>query len=160
MPSTKYGSGSGGGDDPFKNSTSGSMSKKLKEPKKKRGDSKKKEEEQSSNRESQRAYRERRERRLTELELQVQEAEVLNQTLTTAYQELKAEIDRLQAEKAQEAYYASMAAQAGPSYDASYAGSSSGATGYEQQGDPNLWAYDSNWVPEEWDDGGNGNQQY
>lgn len=82
---------------------------------------------------------------------------MLNQTLTAAYQELRAEMDSLQAEKAQEQYYASMAAastQAGPSsYDAS--------AGYgQQQADPSLWAYDSNWVPEEWDDGGNGGQQY
>lgn len=175
------------------------MSKKLKEPKKKRGDSKNKEEEQASvsgpgelypsgnrksltapppqrrrnqNRASQRAYRERREQRLTELEAQVQEAEMLNQTLTAAYQELRAEMDGLQAEKAQEQYYASMAAasssqaEASSSYDASYgAASSSGAAGGygggQQQADPNMWAYDSNWVPEEWDDGGNGGgQQY
>ena len=85
---------------------------------------------------------------------------MLNQTLTTAYQELRAEMDSLQAEKAQEQYYASMAAaqQAGssPSYDASYGTAASGAEGYGQQGDPNMWAYDSNWVPEEWDDGGAG----
>ncbi|KAI7780684.1 hypothetical protein LA080_015843 [Diaporthe eres] len=170
MPSSKYGSGSGGGSDPFKNSTSGSMSKKLKEPKKKRGDSKNKEEEHASrrrtqNRASQRAYRERRENRLQELEAQVQEAEMLNQTLTAAYQELRAEMDSLQAEKAQEQYYASMAAaQAGPSsYDASYEGtpaSGGTSTGYGQQADPSLWAYDSSWVPEEWDDGGSGGQQY
>lgn len=110
----------------------------------------------TQNRESQRAYRERRENRLQELEIQVQEAEILNQTLTTAYQELKTEMDGLQAEKAQEQYYASMSAQAGPSYDPSYGASASGATGYEQPADPNLWTYDSNWVPEEWDDGGNG----
>lgn len=197
MPSSKYGSGSGGGNDPFKNSTSGSMSKKLKEPKKKRGDSKNKEEEQTSvsrllapsrsishplmltttpkrrrtqNRTSQRAYRERREHRLQELEAQVQEAETLNQTLTAAYQELRAEMDSLQAEKAQEQYYASMAAAqqqqqqqqaGGPSsgYDPSAYGAAEG--GY---GDPNMWAYDStNWVPEEWDQGGSsggGHQQY
>lgn len=47
MPSTKHGSSSGGGEDPFKNNTPGSMSKKLKEPKKKRGDPKKREEEQT-----------------------------------------------------------------------------------------------------------------
>lgn len=91
---------------------------------------------------------------------------MLNQTLTAAYQDLRTEMDSLQAEKAQEQYYASMAAaqEAGPSsYDASYGGSAaSGAESYGQQGDPSLWAYDSNWVPEEWDDGGNGggSQQY
>lgn len=93
---------------------------------------------------------------------------MLNQTLTTAYQELRAEMDGLQAEKAQEQYYASMAAaqqqQTGSSsYDASYGTAASGAEGYGQQGDPSMWAYDSNWVPEEWDDGGaggSGGQQY
>jgi hypothetical protein len=72
-------------------------------------------------------------------------------------------MDSLQAEKAQEHYYASMAAaaaqqQSGPSsYDTSY-GTAAASSAY---GDPNLWAYDSNWVPEEWDDGGNhGGQQY
>lgn len=89
---------------------------------------------------------------------------MLNQTLTAAYQELRAEMDSLQAEKAQEQYYASMAAaQAGPSsYDTSYGTPASGgaSAGYGQQADPSLWAYDSNWVPEEWDDGGNGTQQY
>lgn len=117
----------------------------------------------TQNRASQRAYRERREHRLQELEAQVQEAENLNQTLTAAYQDLRAEMDSLQAEKAQEQYYASMAAaQAGPSsYDASYGATpASGAEGYGQQGDPSLWAYDSNWVPEAWDEGGSGSQQY
>lgn len=69
-------------------------------------------------------------------------------------------MDSLQAEKAQEQYYASMAAaQAGPSsYDESaYGTAASGAEGY---GDPNMWAYDSSWVPDQWDDGGNGGQQY
>lgn len=85
---------------------------------------------------------------------------MLNQTLTTAYQELRTEMDSLQAEKAQEQYYASMAAQqaGSSSYDASQ------QAGYgQEQGDPSLWAYDSNWVPEEWDDGGaggSGGQQY
>ena len=91
---------------------------------------------------------------------------MLNQTLTAAYQELRAEMDSLQAEKAQEQYYASVAAaQAGPSssHDASYGGgpaSSSGAAGYGQQADPSMWAYDSSWVPEEWDDGGNSGAQH
>lgn len=44
MSSTKHGSGSGGGNDPFKNNTTGSMSRKLKDPKKKRGASQKEEE--------------------------------------------------------------------------------------------------------------------
>lgn len=68
-------------------------------------------------------------------------------------------MDSLQAEKAQEQYYASMAAaQSGTSsYDSSYGTAASGAEGY---GDPNLWAYDSNWAPEEWDQGGNSGQQY
>lgn len=41
---SKYGSSSGGGSHPFKNTTPNSMSKSLKEPKKKKEDFKKKEE--------------------------------------------------------------------------------------------------------------------
>ncbi|KUI71363.1 AP-1-like transcription factor CAP1 [Cytospora mali] len=152
MSSTQRGSGSGGGDDPFKNNTPGSMSKKLKEPKKKRGGSKREEEQTSrrrtQNRNSQRAYRERREQRLRELEVQVQEAEHLNQTLSTAYQELKAEMDTLQAEKAQEEYYAQFYSQAGPSYDPAYTASASGTAGYAQS-DPTLWD-DGSWAQEGW----------
>ncbi|ROW16050.1 hypothetical protein VPNG_02500 [Cytospora leucostoma] len=163
MSSTKHGSGSGGSNDPFKNNTTGSMSKKLKEPKKKRGGSKKEEEHTSrrreQNRNSQRAYRERREQRLRELEAQVQDAELLNQTLTTAYQDLRAEMETLQAEKAQEHYYANLSSQAaGSSYDPSYASSASGAAGYGQA-DPTLWEEDA-WAPEGWMPGDDDNQYY
>lgn len=86
---------------------------------------------------------------------------MLNQTLTAAYQELRAEMDGLQAEKAQEQYYASMAAaaaQAGPSnYDTGGYGQQQQQ---QQQADPGMWSYDPGWIPEEWDDGGNGGQQY
>lgn len=107
----------------------------------------------TQNRNSQRAYRERREQRLRELEAQVQEAELLNQTLTTAYQELKAEMDTLQLEKAQEQYYDEYYGQAGHSYDPSLAASAPGAAGYGDS-DPTLWD-DGAWDPEGWQPGDN-----
>lgn len=78
----------------------------------------------------------------------MQQAEMLNQTLTTAYQELRAEITRLETEKAQEQYYASLQGQPDPSLDTSLGtpGSIMGAYG---QGE-DAWG-DSTWIPEEWE---------
>ncbi|CAN8096024.1 unnamed protein product [Discula destructiva] len=161
MPSkpSKYGSSSGGSD-PFKNATSSSMSKKLKEPRKKKGDSKKEDEHsvkrRTQNRNSQRAYRERREQRLSELESQVQQAEALNETLTSAYQELRSELDRLEAEKAQEQYYDQSSAQPSFTSDTAYVPSGSVMTAYGQ-GDSD-WG-NSSWEPQEWQGGDDYNYQ-
>ncbi|KAF3771299.1 transcriptional activator FOSB/c-Fos [Cryphonectria parasitica EP155] len=160
MPgSSKYGGSSGRGSDPFKNSTSDSMSKKLKEPKKKKGDSSREEEQNSrrraKNRNTQRAYRERREQRLRELEQQVQQAELLNQTLTSAYQELKAEMDMLEAEKMQEQYYGDAASQSASASGSAYAAGHMNPAGteYDTGGTSYGWGQDT-WAPE-WDpDGG------
>lgn len=85
-----------------------------------------------------------------ELESQVQEAEVLNQTLTSAYQELKAEIDRLEGEKSQERFHEVLAAQNMPasSFDPFPTASSSSMAGYGQGG--TTWG-NSDWTPQEWE---------
>lgn len=83
----------------------------------------------------------------------MQEAELFNQTLTAAYQELKAEMDTLHAEEAQEQYYAQYYSQAGQSYDPSFAASASGTASYGGS-DPTLWD-DSAWDPEGWQPGDN-----
>lgn len=84
-----------------------------------------------------------------ELESQVQEAEMLNQTLTAAYQELRAEIDRLEAEKAQEQYYGGFPGQPAASMDPSYAAPGSSTAG-PGQGDAGVWGENA-WIPEEWE---------
>lgn len=107
-----------------------------------------------------------------ELESQVQEAEMLNETLTAAYQELRAEIDRLETEKAQEQYYASLyndqaqhqQQQQAAAAAAAGASMSMEPSGYAQYGDPGMstggyvgdgqgdatWG-DNAWIPEEWE---------
>lgn len=79
----------------------------------------------------------------------MQEAELLNQTLTAAYQDLRAEIDRLEAEKAQEQYHASLSAggEAGPSTDPSYTASGSDVAGWGQA--DVMWGEDA-WQSGEW----------
>lgn len=79
----------------------------------------------------------------------MQQAEMLNQTLTTAYQELRAEVDRLETEMAQEQYYASLSGQPSSSFDAaSYA--AQGQTPAEfGQADAGMWG-ETAWVPEDW----------
>lgn len=84
----------------------------------------------------------------------MQQAEMLNQTLTTAYQELRAEVDRLETEKAHEQYYASLSAggQSTSSFDGSYAAQNQDLAEFGQ-GDT-MWGNNA-WAPEEWqpDDG-------
>lgn len=82
-----------------------------------------------------------------ELESQVQQAEGMNQTLTSAYQNLRAEIDRLEAEKAQEQYYENYSTQPEFTFDPAYATAGSSMAGYGQGG--TTWA-DNNWAPQEW----------
>lgn len=82
-------------------------------------------------------------------------------TLTAAYQDLRAEIDRLEAEKAYEQYYASLAAaeQPGPAMEPSgYTASGSGAAGFPAQGGGATWE-ESAWIPEEWEPEENYQQQ-
>lgn len=102
------------------------------------------------NRNSQRAYRDRREQRLRELEAEVQEAELLNQTLTSAYQELRAEMERLEVEKSQEEYYESLSGQPGSSNDLPYTYTATDTTGAGGQGGPSQWG-DNNWVTGQWE---------
>lgn len=82
-----------------------------------------------------------------ELESEVQQAEALNQTLTTAYQGLRAECDRLQEEKAQEQYNADIASQFA-SYDPLYTTSTSTAGGY---GEGDTTGENITWPMQEWD---------
>lgn len=73
---------------------------------------------------------------------------MLNQTLTTAYQELKAEIDRIEAEKTQEQYYGDLAGQStsASAIDAAYAGS-----GVADYGQGSAAWEDYSYVPEQWE---------
>lgn len=89
----------------------------------------------------------------------MRDAELLSQTLTAACQELRAEMETLQAEKAQEQYYANLSTSqaAGPSYDPSC--NTASASGYGQAVNPTLWE-DSAWVPEGWMPGDGSNQYY
>lgn len=91
-----------------------------------------------------------------ELESQVHEAEGMNQTLTSAYQSLRSEIDQLEAEKAQEQYYENFSTQPGFAFDPAYATAGSNMAGYGQ-GDT-AWA-DNNWTPQEWQGGDDCNFQ-
>lgn len=91
-----------------------------------------------------------------ELESQVQEAEALNQTLTAAYQELKAELDRLEWEKYQEQQPDAPVSQSGSSFDPFYNAPNSNSYDYGQE--DVSWG-ESNWTPEEWDFGEEHNPQ-
>lgn len=73
---------------------------------------------------------------------------MLTQTLTTAYQDLRAELTRLETEKAQEQYYASLSGQSDPSFDPSYGTSGTNMAAYGQ----GEAAWEENaWIPEEWE---------
>lgn len=72
----------------------------------------------------------------------MQEAEALNQTLTTAYQELRAELERLETEKARERFNGMQASQQTDElFVLNY--------GYEQE--EVMWA-EGSWPSDEWAD--------
>lgn len=85
----------------------------------------------------------------------MREAELLNQTLTAAYRGLRAEMDALEAEKAQEQqyyaeYYYGQAGQGQEqqqSYDAASTSWAAGGGGGYGESDPTLWD-DGAWDPD------------
>ena len=83
----------------------------------------------AQNRASQRAYRERKDQRIKDLEHMLDEAKLRNETLNQAYMDLQAEYVKLKAAQFQEVAVVAAAAAGGYAFDAAAATSSSSSSG-------------------------------